>query len=369
MQAIAVTPGMPGSIHLREVPRPTLAEVADGRGVLVEVIRVGVDGTDREIIAAEFGTAPAGDDFLIIGHEGLGRIERAGVHAPAWASPGTLVVATVRRPGRSVYDRIGRPDLTTDEDVCERGINRVHGFLAEAYVDDAAYLVPVPPSLEPVAVLLEPLSIVEKALRVAHEVQRRLDVWHPARAAVLGAGSIGMLTALVFRLSGLDVTVYSRRPAPYLNSRLLDEIGVRYVSSTTVSVEDLGRRHGPFDMVLDASGHSPLSLEAGTLLAMNGVLVLASVTGGDQRAELPTDRLNRGFVLGNRVMVGTVNAARRDFERGVARLLEAEAVHPGWLRKLLTTPIAGLAAHREMLDRLEHDDEAIKVHVDIAPAS
>ena len=365
MQAIAITPGTPKSLQLREVPRPDPDAVPGGRGVLVDVLRVGGCGTDREIAAAEFGTAPDGDDFLIIGHESLGRIARAGDHAPRWARPGTLVVAMVRRPGTSLYDRIGRQDLTTDEVVFERGINRIHGFLAQAYADDAAYLVPVPDVLEPVAVLLEPLSIVEKGWRVAGEVQRRLEVWQPARACVLGAGTIGMLAALVLRLSGLEVIVASRREAPYLNSRLLDAIGVGYASTATTELADLRRAHGPFDVVVEATGFSPLALEAPTLLGPNGIVVLASVTGGDQRAELPSDRINQGIVLGNQAVVGTVNAARRDFERGVARMLEAEAVHPGWLRRFLTTPIQGLGGYAELLDRLEHDADAIKVYVEV----
>src|SRR5215212_11033709 len=49
MKAIAVIPGVPGSIHLRDVPMPAVADVPDGRGVLVRVLRVGVDGTDKEI--------------------------------------------------------------------------------------------------------------------------------------------------------------------------------------------------------------------------------------------------------------------------------------------------------------------------------
>ena len=60
MKAIAVTPGKPNSVHLATLARPSLSDVADGRGVLVKVLRVGVDGTDREINAAEYGAAPLG---------------------------------------------------------------------------------------------------------------------------------------------------------------------------------------------------------------------------------------------------------------------------------------------------------------------
>ena len=48
MKAIAVYPGTPNSMHLEDVPEPRVEVVEDGQGVLVEVLRVGVDGTDRE---------------------------------------------------------------------------------------------------------------------------------------------------------------------------------------------------------------------------------------------------------------------------------------------------------------------------------
>ena len=110
----SVFPGKPNSVHLADVPKPSLDQVPDGRGVLVKVLRVGVDGTDKEINAAEYGAAPPGYDFLIIGHEGFGRVEAVGPNVTE-VKPGDYVVATVRRPGKSIYDLIGTNDMTTDE--------------------------------------------------------------------------------------------------------------------------------------------------------------------------------------------------------------------------------------------------------------
>ena len=45
MKALAVIPGRPNSMHLRDVPVPTIRDVPDGRGVLVKVLRVGVDAS------------------------------------------------------------------------------------------------------------------------------------------------------------------------------------------------------------------------------------------------------------------------------------------------------------------------------------
>ena len=127
MKALAVYPGQPNSMHLREVEEPHVSDIPEGRGVLVRVLRVGVDGTDKEINAAAYGDAPDGCDYLITGHESLGRVLQMGECVPGHIRPGSLVAATVRRPGTSVYDAIGLQDMTTDDVYFERGISKCHG--------------------------------------------------------------------------------------------------------------------------------------------------------------------------------------------------------------------------------------------------
>src|SRR5438093_10274807 len=217
MKAISVFPGKPNSVHVADLPKPSLDQVPNGRGVLVKVLRVGVDGTDKEINAASYGQAPPGCDFLVIGHEGFGQVEAVGENVTE-VQPGDYVVATVRRPGTSLYDLIGANDMTTDHTYFERGINLRHGYLTEHYVDDAEFIVKVPRGLRDVGVLLEPLAVVEKGIAQAYEIQRRLRVWRPHRAAVMGAGTIGLLATLVLRLRGLQVTTFGLSRKPYLNS-------------------------------------------------------------------------------------------------------------------------------------------------------
>src|SRR5689334_17232980 len=213
MKAIAVRPGSPGSVHLGELDKPSLDAVPDGRGVLVKVLRVVVVVTDKEINSAEYGAAPPGYDFLVLGHESFGRVEAVGANVTE-LQPGDYVVATVRRPGRSIYDQIGTNDMTTDDTYFERGINLRHGYLTEYYVDDAEFIVKVPAGLKEVGVLLEPTTVVEKGITQAYEIQRRLRVWKPRRVAVMGAGTIGLLATLILRLRGLDVTTFGRTSRP-----------------------------------------------------------------------------------------------------------------------------------------------------------
>lgn len=360
MKAIAVIPGKAESVHLTEMAKPSVEEVADGRGVLVRVLRVGVDGTDKEINAAEYGAAPEGSDFLVIGHESFGQVEAVGPNVKEFA-PGDFVVATVRRPGHSIYDLIGTNDMTTDDVYYERGINLVHGFLAEHFADSADFIVKIPQALKEVGVLLEPLTISEKGVTQAYEIQRRLRVWRPQRAAVLGPGTIGLLAALVLRLRGLDVTVFGRNEKPYLNADLVEAIGARYETTTALPIIEGAKKHGPFDIIFEATGFSPLVFESMQALAKNGVLILSSVTGGKRMVEVPADKINLEFVLGNKVMVGTVNANREYFEMGVKDLALAEAQYPGWLARLLTHPVKGLENFRELFEKMGADG-AIKVY-------
>src|SRR3954465_11392287 len=114
MKAVAVLPGKGGSVHLADLPKPKVNDFPNGRGVLVRVLRVGVDGTDKEINAAEYGAAPSGYDFLCFGHGSLGRVEEVGPEVSELAV-GDYVGAMVRRPGQSIYDQIGLQDMTTDD--------------------------------------------------------------------------------------------------------------------------------------------------------------------------------------------------------------------------------------------------------------
>ena len=365
MKAVAVIPGQADSIHLADLPKPSVHEIPNGRGVLVEVLRVGVDGTDKEINAAEYGQAPPGHDFLVIGHECFGRVLEVG-HNVTELMPGDYVVPTVRRPGGSFYDQVGQYDMSLEDTYFERGINLRHGYLTELFVEDPEYLVKIPTGLTDVAVLLEPTSIVEKGIIQAYEAQRRFKIWRPKKAAVLGAGTVGLLAALSLKMKGLEVTSFGRQTGPSRNLDLLAQLGVRYVSTNELSIREAAKRFGPFDLMFEATGYSPVVFEAMESLGKNGVLVLASVTGGDRQHAIPADKINLDFVLGNKLVVGTVNANREYFEAGVYDFARAQLEFPGWLSQLLTHPITGLENYQIMMQTLTMEKNAIKVFVNVA---
>ena len=188
-------------------------------------------------------------------------------------------------------------------------------------------------------------------------------------AAVLGAGTIGLLATLLLRLRGLEVVTISLEESPYLNSDLVEALGARYVSTRAMSLAEAEIAYGPFDLIFEATGFSPLVFEAMQALGKNGVLIMASVTGGDRLLEVPADAINLGFVLGNKIAVGTVNAAGEHYQSAAQSMALAEAMYPGWLSRLLTHQVQGLDNYQQAFALLAGQEQAIKVSIEVAPLS
>jgi threonine dehydrogenase-like Zn-dependent dehydrogenase len=98
----------------------------------------------------------------------------------------------------------------------------------------------------------------------------------------------------------------------------------------------------------------------------NGVVVWTSITGGQKKIEIPSDNINIQWVLGNKLLLGSVNANREHFEMGIRDLALGEMMFPGVCQKILTHPVNGLDQYREMMRLLVEDQSALKVFVNIA---
>ncbi len=371
MKAVAVLPGKPHSVHLRDIPVPELADqphphvcrIPPGRAVLVKTLQIGVDATDREINEALYGNAPPGGDHLVIGHESFGQVAAVGDRVTEF-KPGDYVSCTVRRPGGSLYDLIGRNDATSEEVYYERGINLCHGYLTEYFVDDAEYVVKVPPGLKHLGVLSEPASVCAKAIDQAYLAQQRLQIWNPRRAFVLGAGQIGLLATMMLRLRGLEVYTLATRPGPHRKSEIVQAYGATYVSTRQTALTDLAKKVGRPDLIIEATGNAESCFRAMEVLAINGALVWTSITGGTHPLTLDAAKINLEWVLGNKLLVASVNGNRRHFELGIQALAHGELTYPGVTSRILTHPIAGLEHYAEMM-RLLEEKEALKVFVNI----
>jgi threonine dehydrogenase-like Zn-dependent dehydrogenase len=357
MKAIAATPKEEKSARMVEVPVP---KVGDDE-VLVRVMLVGLDGTDREIDEGLYGDPPDGDNFLIIGHESLGEVVEVGGKVQS-LRPGDWVVATVRRPDGCLNCREGEYDMCLEGNYTERGIKGRHGYLSEFYVEEEKFLVKVPKSLGDRAVLLEPMSVAEKAVRMAFSVQERMR-WEPKTAMVTGTGTLGLLTAAILRLGGLAVASVDRSDDDR-KEEIFSALGVAHFNAKKIKLHDIPKELGcQIDLIVEETGSSTVALHSIMVVGTNGVVVLTSITGGDKKMEICSDCFNQGLVLGNKAVVGSVNAHRRDFEDGIGHLLAIENRWPGLLRKLITARYPPERI-REALDSMRDN---IKVAIEFEP--
>jgi threonine dehydrogenase-like Zn-dependent dehydrogenase len=339
IHAVAVYPGEAGSVHRTEIPAP---EPGDDE-VLVDVIRVGVCGTDREIISGVIGKAPEGADELVIGHEVFGRVAAVGKNVTK-VKVGDFTGATVRRPDGCPACAAGQPDMCVWHQYTERGIQGANGFMAEQFVEHEQYIVSIPTELASIGVLTEPLTVVEKAVRQVRLIQRRMPWWQPKTAVVLGAGPIGLLGALLLRSQGVEeVVAVARTPAPNSSATILEAAGARYVSTEEMSIPEVGQHYPQIDVILESTGVSAVAFDGIPILGNDGVMVLLSLTGGTRTAEIPTDAINTGIVGGNKTIVGSVNAGFEDFTNAVASLRKFESLWPGLAGTLITSrlPVTG----------------------------
>ena len=281
--------------------------------------------------------------------------------------PGDYVTATVRRPGGSIYDQIGTSDMTSEEVYYERGINLLHGFLTEYYVDDAEFIVRMPGGLEASA-----------------RAGRTDELRDQGRAASLrGAAPAAGVAAEDGLCDGCRPDRLAEHAGPAAARaggvhagphRAADRSKARSSKrwARTTSARSRRRRRnwpgkvGKADLIIDATGSSAVAFGCMQLLGHNGVLVWTSVTGGWQHVEVPSDKVNLDWVLGNKLLLGSVNANREHFEMGIKDLALGEVMYPGVIERILTTPIRGLDNYQQMMQALVAEPPALKVYVEVA---
>jgi glucose 1-dehydrogenase len=358
MQALAVFPGR-RQVAIIEQDEP---RKLGPKQVLLRTREVGVCGTDREVAAFAYGEPPAGSDHLVLGHEAIAEVMDLGGEVRHFQR-GQLAVPMVRQPCADANCRpcrAGRQDFCVTEEFLERGIKGADGFLAELFVEEEQNLIPVPPGLADVGVLIEPLTVIAKGTVKLRALRDRLP-WEPMfeKALVLGAGAVGLLSAMCAVSDGYDTTVYSREPSGGERAAYVRGFGATYVSSVETSLGDVGRKLGPFDLVVEAAGFSPLTIAGLEVLGPNGIAVLKGVPGlGPERA-IDIDRLLRGVVLKNQVVFGTVNAGRSDYFDAI-HLLEALVVRfPESVRHFITGRYP-LEAAPELLSKNEGIKDVVR---------
>lgn len=346
MRAITLAPGVADSARLDEVGEPPVAEGS----VLVRTTALGVCGTDHEILSGLYGSAPPGEERLILGHESLGVVMEA--PPDSGLRTGDHVVGIVRRPDPvpCMACASGEWDMCRNGLYTERGIKERHGFGSEFFRLEPDFAVKVDPALGLTAVLTEPASIVAKAWDHVDRIGRRSRSWQPRSLLVTGAGPIGLLAAMMGAQRRLDLHVLDRHasgPKP----QLVRELG-GHVYSDVSALAGLS-----FDVVMECTAATPLIAQAIAHCAPAGIVCLLGVSIPGQKAEFDIGGLNRTLVLSNQVVFGSVNANRGHYEMAATALAAADRP---WLDRLVTRSVPLSRWHQAL--RTQPDD--IKVVID-----
>jgi threonine dehydrogenase-like Zn-dependent dehydrogenase len=362
MKAVALTPGTT-TMRLIDLHEPAVSAPDE---IKVRILRVGICGTDREEAAGGRALAPQGQKELVIGHEMLGQVVETGKSVTR-VRPGEYAVFTVRRGcGTCLPCLMNRSDMCLTGDYHERGIWGMDGYQTEFAVDREQYVVRVPSEIGQIGVLTEPLSVAEKAIDESARIQTaRLPEaaatpnWlYGRRCLIAGLGPIGLLAALALRLRGAEVygldvvDVDSARPL------WLTHIGGSYVDGRKIPPDKVIRELGQMDLIFEATGVAALEFNLLDALGKNGVYVLTGIPGGDRPLQLDGAELIRRLVLGNQVMIGSVNASRGHFQMAVDDLVRARLTWGDHVARL----ISHHRPYTEFQNTLtHHEEDEIKV--------
>jgi threonine dehydrogenase-like Zn-dependent dehydrogenase len=352
MRALTVQVSKPDSLQVEDVPEPDPGPDE----LLVNGVAIGLCGTDKEIAGGEYGWAPPGRDRLVLGHESLGRVERA--PSGSGFDAGDLVVGVVRRPDPEPCGACahGEFDMCRNGRYTERGIKELDGYGSQRWCVESDYAVRLDPHLADVGMLMEPTTVVAKAWEQVRLVGER--AWfEPNRALITGAGPIGLLAALLSVQQGLETHVLDRvtdGPKP----GLVRALGATYHHA---DINEVAGKLQP-DVVIEATGAGPLVFGALANTGGYGIVCLTGVSPSGRTMKVDAGAVNRELVLENDAVVGSVNANLRHYHQAAEALAKADA---SWLAGLITRRVP---LHRAA-DAFAPQDDDVKVVVDLEQVS
>ncbi len=309
----------PGRLQLERRPAPQ----PDSGQALVRPRRVGVCGTDFHIFE---GKHPFLNYPRVIGHE----LSVEVLEAPKGSvlSPGEIcVVNPYLSCGRCIACHAGKPNCCVGISVL--GVHQDGGMTG-------LLTVPVDNLIPADGLTLDEGATVEFLSIGAHAV-RRGGVSSRDKVLVVGAGPIGLGTALFARLAGAETVIFDRdveRTAAAQALLGLDRIVADDDPSEAVSAHTGG---DGFDVVLDATGNQQAMEKGFEFVAHGGRYVLVSVIKDTITFSDPDFHKKEITICGSR------NATSEDFEHVIAAIRSGDVL----ASRLIThrTSLAGAVDH------------------------
>ena len=330
MKAATIAAGKKDSLKVESVKMPKIGN----NEVLIKVNIAGLDNQDYEITKGLKGQPDGRSKKLIIGHECVGQVIMVGEKVEGFKD-GDLVVPTIRRPGTCTNCQKGEYDMCIQGDYKERGIQGLDGVLSEYIKENPDYLVKVSKKLKDCAVLLPELSIVEKAYRTIFALQSRM-VWKPKRALVVGANSLGMLSAALLKQKGFD-TFAAYEEADDIAIALFNLIGVKHFKMDGKNLHDTSKKSsGAFDTVFDTTGSKSNVMHASSLLTRNGVYAIIGALNDKEKVRACSKCSSAGIINNNSTIVSVESSSISDYKEGIKDMGIIQKLWPELLDRMIT---------------------------------
>ncbi|MFC1945147.1 alcohol dehydrogenase catalytic domain-containing protein [Chloroflexota bacterium] len=345
MRAIGIIEGL-NKAKIMDLEKPQIHESND---VLIEVKFVGISEIDRRFAQGETFIAPEGFDFLILGHEVMGRVIEVGPSVVNLQIGDNVVLTSRRNCGKCTECERDNTDLCLSGLYSERGIRGAHGFMAEYILEKEKYIVKIPEAIEDIAILLSPLSIAEKIVTSIVSFGHRMDNPKPwpehayhdpdwgmeKTAVVVGGNSTAILTALLLRLKSVNTFLLSNRIGTSKIQRLVESAGIKYYeTSVNESCEHFSQKIGRTDTVIDCSGEAEFNINLLDLLGNSGAFVTSTIPSINLKNNVNINRFMLDRLIRNQGMFGCISANRRYLESAINDLI--------LLKEQFTEPINGI---------------------------
>lgn len=287
----------------------SLPEIGDDEA-LIEVEACGFCGSDINIVA---GTHPRAKAPLTLGHELSGKIVQIRTAKSALKNGDRITTYPLISCGLCHACTHGFPH------VCNH--LRLYGFdvdggMAQFVKLPVSSLIKLPDTMSArIGALIEPLAVA------VHGVARA-DLREVQLALILGAGPIGLLTALVAQARGIPRVIIS----DVLSSRreFAESLGLKAVHAGEELhhlVMELSNHNGA-DLLFECAGHPSSALEMSELVRPRGVIVNLGVFKKPVAIDMQAINFKEIEILGSRVY------ERKDFETAIelAMLLPLERI-------------------------------------------
>lgn len=273
------------TIKVREIDRPSIK--ADE--VLIKVVAAGICGSD---IHTYKGLHPFRKPPVVIGHEVAGEVVEIGKSVSHIRIGDRVTVEPQKGTGESEGVMTG--NINYSDERLAPGMGDWLGTMAEYFVSPESLVIQLPDSVSyDAGVLVEPLAVG------VHAAQKG-EVKEGERVAILGSGTIGLLTLAAVRARGAKETLVT--DILDYSLEMAHELGVTKTINTRDKenwIETAKKEFGgSFDKVFVTAGVPGIVNDALNLLRKGGRIVTVAMFHGPQEIDIEQLQQNEKEVVG-----------------------------------------------------------------------